>query len=118
VISRPASVQIFSMNIRYPNRSKFIDALREGVKLGRSRLEEGHSVEIKLKAGGYHGKWSVIIHPDDTKEFKVVGTMKDPTRFPQRTRVAAWALLQEKIYGRFVIERDREAGIVSIKRDD
>lgn len=106
------------MNIRYPTRSEFIDALREGVKLGRSRLEEGRSVEVKLKPGGYHGKWSVIIHPDDSKEFKVVGTMKDPTRFPQRTRVAAWALFEEKTYGRFLIELDRESGILSIKRDD
>ena len=105
------------MNLRYPTRSEFIDALREGIKLGRSRHEEGRSVEIKLKPGGYHGKWSVIILPDDSKEFKVVGTMKDPTRFPQRTRVAAWALLEEKIYGRFAIELDREGGTVSIKRD-
>lgn len=106
------------MNIRYPTRSEFIDSLREGVKLGRSRLEEGRSVEVRLKLGGYKGKWSVIIHRDDSKEFKVVGTMKDPSRFPRRTRVAAWALFQEKIYGRFVIDLDRESGIVSIKRDD
>jgi len=106
------------MNIRYPTRSQFIDALRESVKLGRSRLEEGRSIEVTLKPGGYLGKWSVIIHPDDSKEFKVVGTMKDPTRFPQRIRVAAWALLQEKVFGRFIIEHDRESGIVTIKRDE
>ena len=107
-----------SMNIKYPTRSEFIDSVREGVKLGRSRLEQGRSIEVKLKPGGYKGKWFVIIHPDDPKEFKVVGTMKDPTRFPQRTRVAAWRLFEERIYGRFVIELDRESGIVMIKRDN
>ena len=105
------------MNIKYPTRSEFIDSLREGVKLGRSRLKEGRSIEVKLKPGGYQGKWPVIIHPDDSKEFTVVGTMKDPTRFPQRIRVAAWALYEERLYGRFVIELDRESGIVTIKRD-
>ena len=106
------------MNIKYPTRSEFIDSLREGVKLGRSRLEEGRSIEVKLKPLGYQGRWSVIIHPDDSKEFKVVETMKDPTRFPQRIRVAAWALFQENVFGRFVIELDRESGIVTIKRDE
>ena len=107
-----------SMKIPYPTRSEFIDTLREGVKLGRSRLEEGHSIEVALKPGGYQGKWSVIIHPDDSKEFTVVGTMKDPTRFPQRIRVAAWALFEERIYGRFVIELDHESGIVTIEREN
>ncbi len=105
------------MNMKYPTRSQFIDALREGVKLGRSRLEEGRSIEIKLKPLGYQGRWSVIIQPDDSKEFKVVGTMLDPTRFAHRIRVAAWALFQEKVFGRFIIEHDRESGIVTIKRD-
>jgi hypothetical protein len=111
-------VSLKPMNIKYPTRSEFANSIREAVKLGRSRLEQGRSVEIKLEPGGYHGKWSVIIHSDDSNEFEVAGTMKDPTRLPQRTRVAAWALFQEKIYGRFVVELDRESGIVSIKRDD
>ncbi len=106
------------MKIRYPIRSKFFDALREGVKLGRSRLEEGCSVEVKLEPGGYPGKWPVVIHSGDAKEFKVVGTMKDPTRFPQRIRVAARVLFEERLFGRFVIELDRESGIVTIKRDN
>jgi hypothetical protein len=106
------------MNIKYPTRSQFIDALREGVKLGRSRLEEGRSIEVKLKPRGYQGKSPVIIDQDDSKEFKVLKTMKDPTRFPRRIRVAAWALFQEKVFGRFIIEHDRESGIVTIKRDD
>ncbi len=48
------------MNIKYPRRSEFIDSLREGVKLGKFRLENGRSVEVKLKPGGYRGKWSVM----------------------------------------------------------
>jgi hypothetical protein len=107
-----------SMNIRYPSLSQFIETLREGVKLGRSRLEQGHPIEVKLKPGGYQGKWSVVINPDNPKEFKVIGTMKDPTRFAQRIRVAAWALFVEKVFGRFVIEHDRESGIVTIKQDE
>jgi len=106
------------MSIKYPLRSEFIDALRERVKFGRARLEQGHLIEVKLKPGGYQGKWSVIISPDDPKEFKVIGTMKDPTRFARRIRVAAWALFEEKIFGRFVMEHDRESGIVTIKRDE
>jgi hypothetical protein len=43
--------------------------------------------------------------------------MKDPSRFAQRIRVAAWALFEEKVFGRFVIEHDRKSGIVSIRRE-
>ncbi len=106
------------MKINYPMRSEFIEPLREAIKLGRSRLEEGRLIEIKLTPGGYGGKWSVIVRPDEEKEFKVVGSMKDPSRFPQRIRVAAWALREERVFGRFVIEHDRECGIVSIKREE
>lgn len=104
--------------MKYPTRSEFIDPLREGVKLGRSRLKEGRSVEVKLKPGGYPGKWTVIIDSDDSKEFTVVGNMNDPTRFPQRIKLAAWALFQEQVFGRFIIEYDRKSGVLTIKRDD
>jgi hypothetical protein len=60
----------------------------------------------------------VLIDPHNPKEFKVIGTMKDPTRFAQRIRVAAWALFEEKTFGRFVIEHDGELGIVTINRDE
>jgi hypothetical protein len=110
-------VQSASMNIKYPSSSEFFEILRKGVNLGKSRLEQSHAVEVKLKPGGYQGNWSVIISPDNPKEFKVVGTMKDPTRFAQRIRVAAWALFEEKLFGRFVIVHDRKSGIVTIRRD-
>src|SRR5262249_36600971 len=106
------------MNIQYPSRSEFIDALRDGVRLGKSRLEQGHAIEVMLEPGGYPGKWCAVINSDNPKEFKVIGTMKDPTRFPQRIRVAAWALFEEKLFGRFVIEHDRKSGIVAIKQDE
>ena len=102
-------------SIKYPIRSRFVEALRQGIKLGRSRLEQGRLIEIKLEPGGYQGKCSLIIRPDDEDEFEVVGTLKDPSRFAQRIRVAAWALLQEGAYGRFAVEHDRESGIVMIK---
>jgi hypothetical protein len=60
--------------IKNPTRSRFIEALRAGVKLERFRLEEGRCIDVKLKPRGYQGKWSVIIHPDASHEFKVVGT--------------------------------------------
>ena len=89
------------MSIKYPIRSEFIEALRVGIKIGRSRLE-GRPIEIRLKPGAYQAKSSMIVSPDDPKEFKVIATMNDPTRFPQRIRVAAWALFLEKIFGRFI----------------
>jgi hypothetical protein len=95
-----------------------MEALRQGITLGKSRLEHGRLIEIKLEPGGYAGKWTVIIQSDEEKEFKAVGNMKDPSRFPQRIRVTAWALRQEAVFGRFVIECDRESGIVSIKPDE
>jgi hypothetical protein len=107
-----------SMKIKYPTRSEFIETMRQCVRLGRSRLEEGRLIEIKLKPGGYGGKWCVIIQSDDEREFKVVGSMNDPSRFAQRIRAAAWALFEQGVFGRFVIEHEPESGIVSIKRDE
>jgi len=106
------------MKFKYPMRSEFIDTLREGIKRGSGKLQQGRPIEIKLKPGGYSGKRTLIVHPDDQAEFEVVGTIKHPTWFPRRIRVAAWALLQEKIFGRFVVEHDRDSGIVTIQRDE
>jgi len=107
-----------STKFKYPRESKFIGALREGINAGKPRLEEGHLIEIGLEQGGYAGKGTVIISPDDPDEFEVAGVIKDSDRFSRRIRVAAWALFEEKIYGRFIIEHDRESGIVTIKRDE
>lgn len=106
------------MTIRFPASSKFLDPLRSGIKNGRTRLEHGNPVEIQLKPGGYRGKWVVIIRSDNHEDFETVGSMSDPSRFPQRIKVAAWALHQEGLFGRFIIENDRESGIVTIKRDE
>jgi hypothetical protein len=102
--------------IRFPAKSEFLEALRTGIKLGWSRLERGHPIEIQLKPGGYQGKWVVTIRADDHEQFETVGSMRDPTRFPQRINVAAWALHQEGAFGQFVIEHDRESGTVTIRR--
>jgi hypothetical protein len=45
-----------------------------------------------------------------------VGSMSDPSRFPQWIDVAAWALHEEGAFDQFVIEHDRESGIVTIRR--
>jgi hypothetical protein len=105
------------MNVRFPIRSEFLDALRLGIKLGRSALDAGRPIEVLLKPGGYGGRWSVIIHQDDDEEFEVVGSMKDPTRFPQRIRVAARALYLEGAYGRFEVSHDRDPGVIAIRRE-
>jgi hypothetical protein len=59
----------------------------------------------------------VVIDENDSQEFAVIGTVGDPARFPQRMRVAAWALFEAGIYGRYVIEYDRESGVVTITRE-
>jgi hypothetical protein len=105
------------MNIRFPKRSGFLDALREGIKLGRAALDAGRPVETRLKPGGYNGRWPVMIRREEDEEFEVVGSLKDPTRFPQRIRVAARALFLEEAFGRFVITHDRDPGVVTIQRD-
>ena len=53
---------------KYPSESQFIGALREGVHAGKSRLQEGYPIQIRLKPGGYAGKGTVIISADDPKE--------------------------------------------------
>jgi hypothetical protein len=79
---------------------------------------KGRLIEIRLEQGGYRGKWLVIIRAEDAEEFEAVGSMHDPTRFPQRIKVAASALFQERLFGRFVVEHDRDSGAVTIQRDD
>jgi hypothetical protein len=106
------------MKFKYRMRSEFIDKLREGIKLGSGNPQQGRPIEIKLKPGGYKGKCSLIVRSNDQGEFEVVETIKHPTRFPQRIRVAAWALREERVFGRFVVEHDPDAGIVTIKRDE
>ena len=104
--------------IPFPAKSEFLDTLRAGIKLAWSQLEQGHPIEIQLEPGGYQGKRSVIIRAEDHERFETVGSMSDPSRFPQRIKVAAWALHQEGLFRRFIIEHDRESGIVTIKRDE
>lgn len=106
------------MTIRFPAKSEFLDLLRGGIKHGWAELEQGKPIEIQLKPGGYRGKWDVIVRADNHEEFEAVGSMNDPSRFPQRIKAAAWALHQEGVFGRSVIEHDRESGIVTIKRHD
>jgi hypothetical protein len=103
--------------LKYPNRSEFIEALREEVKAGKPRLERRHPIEIQMKLGGWQGKVAVIINPDDADEFGVAGAIKDPDQISRRIRVAAWALFQEKLFGRFIVEYARKSGILTIQRD-
>jgi hypothetical protein len=105
------------VKFNYPNRSRFIEQLREGIKRQKPRLEDGRAIEITLGPRGYDGKGVVTIRVDDAKQFEVQPTTKHPDRFSQRIRAAAWALRQEECFGRFLIEHDRGAGVVTIRRD-
>ena len=68
--------------------------------------------------GWYEGGYSVVINPDDQKEFVVIGSVADPEHFPRRIRVAAWALKLEEEFGRFLIKHFHDTGIVTIERED
>src|SRR5271157_1615739 len=107
-----------STRLTYPFESEFIEALREGVRLGRTSLDDGRRIDIKLKEGGYEGGYSVVINPDDQKKFVVIGSVEDPEHFPRRIRVAAWALKLEEEFGRFLIKHFHDTGIVTIERED
>ena len=116
--SHPASsTSKVSAKLKYPGRSGFIEALRKGVNAAKPRLVKGHPVEIQMKLGGWQGKVAVIINADDPNEFEVAGAIKDPDQISRRIRVAAWALFQEKVFGRFIIEYDRKSGVLTIHRD-
>src|SRR5208337_366182 len=47
-----------STRLTYPFESEFIEALREGVRIGKTSLDDGRRIEIKLKEGGYEGGYS------------------------------------------------------------
>ncbi len=113
-----SSTHTVSPKLKYPSRSEFIEALREGVIAGKPRLEKGGPIQIRLKLGGYEGKATVIISSDNPGEFEVGGATKDPDQLSRRIRVAAWALFQEKVFGRFIIEYDRKSGLLTIKRTE
>jgi len=112
-----SSTSKVSAKLKYPGRSEFIEAMREGVNAGKSRLEKGRPIEIQMKLGGYQGKATVIISFNDPDEFEVAGAIKDPDQISRRIRAVAWALFQEKVFGRFIVEYDRKSGILTIQRD-
>ncbi len=94
------------MHFNFPGRSEFLDPMLIGIEAGKDELRHGRSISIRLKQGGYQGTWAVILLPEDKKGFEVDGAMADTSRFPQRIRVAARALHQKGVYGRFVIAHD------------
>ncbi|QDV36949.1 DUF6884 domain-containing protein [Tautonia plasticadhaerens] len=106
-----------AMTVRFPMRTRFLEPLRLGIKLHRHRLDEGRPIEVVLGPGGYQGRWVVVVREEDGERFEAVGSMNDPSRFPQRIRAAALALHREGAYGRFLVEHDREGGVVTIRRD-
>lgn len=107
-----------SAKLKYPGKSEFIEAMRHGVNAGKPRLEKGYPVEIQMKLGGYQGKATVIISSNDADEFEVAGMIKDSDPLSRRIRAAAWALFQEKVFGRFIVEYDCKSGLLTIKRDE
>lgn len=106
-----------AMIVRFPMRTRFHEPLSLGIKLNRPRLDEGRPIEVVLRPGGYPGRWAVIVREDDPERFEAIGSMGDTSRFPQRIRAAALALHREGAFGRFLVEHDREGGVVTIRRD-
>jgi len=80
------------MYIQFPSRSEFLEPVHSGLMAMESDLRNGRLIEIQLKRGGYVGSWTIVLRREDQVGFDVEGHMTDQGRFPQRIRVAAWAL--------------------------
>jgi hypothetical protein len=107
------------MEILYPSQSKFHKTMEAQVRTHRGVILEGHpAVTIDVRGvaveRGYEGDVYVEIDPRNQYSFTTEWEGSDPTRFPQRIRVAAWALHRNEIYGNFRISHS--SGILRIKR--
>ena len=92
-----------SVEIRYPTRSKFIEACEAAIRHQSAALETGETVRVGLLEGGYHGQIVVTIDPDERTGFGTDWEGVDPTRFPARIRAAAAALRNCRIRGQFEV---------------
>jgi hypothetical protein len=115
---RAASKEEDVTRLAYPKEIDSIDIVRQAIRTERPRLEAGLPIPIQLRPRGYRGVATVIIDPGDPGGFHVTGVIAAPYFFPKRIRLAAWGLFQEQVFGRFLIDHDRRAGILIIRRVD
>jgi hypothetical protein len=102
------------MYIRFPMKSEFLAPLLAGIKASKGELQDRRVIAIHLKKGGYKGTWTVVLRSEDQNGFEVVGSIRDESRFPQRIRVAAWALQQLRVSGTFEISHDA-SGLLTVR---
>jgi hypothetical protein len=101
--------------IPYPKRSRFLSPIERSIKDSKSELLHGRGIAVSLSPPkGYNGKISVTVRPNDPKYCWTDRTYSDVTRFPQRIRVAAWALFRQRCFGTFEIAHD--SGDLTIRR--
>lgn len=94
------------MRINYPNNSKFLQPCEEMIQMNHDALAAGLPVTVSLSSGGYPGKISVNIDENIKHSFYTNWNNPDPTRFPQRIKVAAWALYQNGFFGEYIISHE------------
>lgn len=89
------------INLNYSKKSKFLLPIKE-------KLEDKFLKEISINLSkitsqkGYEGEYLIKINVNKS-HFSVNFLNSDPTRFPQRIRVAATVLSGLKLYGRYII---------------
>lgn len=86
-------------NLAYSKKSKFLLPIKE-------KLEDKFFKEISIDLSqitsqkGYEGEYLIEINES---HFSANFLNNDPTRFPQRIRVAATVLSRLKFYGKYII---------------
>ncbi|MDG5801050.1 hypothetical protein QA597_11830 [Marinilabiliaceae bacterium ANBcel2] len=103
------------MRINYPNNSKFLQPCEEMIQMNHDALAAGLPVTVSLSSGGYPGTISVNIDENIKHSFYTSWNNPDPTRFPQRIKVAAWALFQNGFFGEYIISH--ESGNLTICKE-
>lgn len=91
------------MDIRYVERSKFLELCESALVQQADRLSKGHFVNVELPAGGYPGKVLVTVKDDGGSFFYSDWSGTDPSRFPARVRAAATALKACRCFGSYEV---------------
>lgn len=80
------------MDIRYSQRSQFLEACEAAIREHRAELNRGGVVRVDLGPGGYQETVTVFISQGDRQAFHTNWSSPDPSRFPVRIKAAATAL--------------------------
>lgn len=103
------------MRISYPERrSEFLLPIENAIRGNRDALFAGTPIMVKLPPGGYSGNIRVTIEEINPHSFWTDWEYEDPSRFPRRIRVAAWALFRQGCFGEFEISHNK-SGFLTIR---